>query len=76
MADKKMNAVPEEVVMSEAPTTDAPEEIPAPESTGAEAVTLEKRARPPCLKWARICPIPVAQQFHFLLKAWICLLLK
>ncbi|WP_040661304.1 ParB/RepB/Spo0J family partition protein [Oscillibacter ruminantium] len=42
MADEKLNTATQETVIPEAPATDAPEEIPAPNLTHAEAITLEK----------------------------------
>ncbi|MEG1988828.1 MAG: ParB/RepB/Spo0J family partition protein [Oscillibacter sp.] len=45
MADEKLNTATEEAVIPETPDTEAREEIPAPNLTDAEAVTLENEGK-------------------------------
>lgn len=58
MADEKLNTATEEAVIPETPTTEAPEEIPAPNLTGAEAVTLEKEGEAALFEMGEELPDP------------------
>ena len=58
MADEKLNTAPDDVVVSEAPATDAPEEIPVLELTEAEAVTLEKEEQAALFERGETLPDP------------------
>lgn len=58
MEDEKMNIATEEAVMPEAPAMEAAEEIPAPNLTDAEAVTLENEGKAALFEMGEALPDP------------------